>query len=127
MREVIEKIKRKLYANSIGEQTEYKIGYADALNEVIELIEDGITELIIPNNDYYVIMYHNGDKYLPYVEKMRLYKIFKGKATNFYYFSKNMNATIFNTKTPDLKLGSLRDIKKRVFFSRENAEEAIKE
>lgn len=124
MRDELEKLNRKLYLSQIGEQTEWKKGYATALTEAIDMIENGIDNLIIPNNNYFVIMYHNGDKYFPYVEEMRLYKI-SIKTRKSYCFSRNLSATIFNTKTPDLVLASGEGLRKRVFFTKEKAEEAI--
>lgn len=124
MREALEEIQRKIYLNSIGEQTQWKQGYAAGLTEAIDIIENGIDNLIIPNNNYYVIMYHDGDKFFPYVEKMRLYKI-SIKTRKSYCFSRNLDANRFNTKTPDLVLSSEKGLRERVFFTRETAEEAI--
>lgn len=124
MREALEKIQRKLYLNSIGEQTQWKQGYEAGLTEAMDIIEDGIDNLIIPNNNYYVIMYRDGDKFFPYVEKMRLYKI-SIKTRKSYCFSRNLDATRFNTKTPDLVLASEKGLRERVFFTREQAEKAI--
>lgn len=128
MREALEKIERKIYINSIGEQTQWKQGYGEGLMDALKIVEDGIDDLIIPNNDYFVIMYQNGDKFFPYVEKMRLYKItVSPKLRKSYCFSRNLNANRFNTKSSDLILASGKGIRERVFFTREQAERAISE
>lgn len=124
MRNELEKLNRKLYLSQIGEQTEWKKGYAAGITEAIDVIEEGIDNLIIPNNNYFVIMYHNGDKHFPYVEEMRLYKI-SIKTRKSYCFSRNLDATRFNTKTPDLVLASEEGLRTRVFFTREQAEKVI--
>lgn len=124
MRDAIEKLNRKLAVSQIGEQTEWRQGYAAGIAEAIDIIEDGIDDLIVPGNNYFVIMYHNGDKYFPYVEEMRLYKISIKKRKS-YCFSRNLYATRFNTSNPDLVLASEKGLRERVYFSKEKAEEAI--
>lgn len=125
MREAFEKINRKLYINSIGEQTEWKEGYAAGLIEAMEILEGGIDSLIVPNNNYYVIMYENGDKHFPYVEKMRLYKITIKPKRKSYCFSRDLTANRVDTKFPDLVLASEKSLRERVFFSKEQAERSI--
>lgn len=126
MRDAIEKLNRKLALNEIGEKTSWKEGYEAGILEAIDIIENSIDNLIVTGKDYYVIMYHNGDKFLPYVEKMRLYKI-SVQTRKSYCFSRNLNATIFNTRQPDLVLASEKGLRKRVFFTREQAEKSIAE
>jgi len=67
---------------------------------------------------------NNGDKYLPYIEEMRLYKI-SIRTRKSYCFSRNLSATRFNTTSPDLVLASEKGLRERVFFTKEKAEEAI--
>ena len=124
MRSELEKLNRKLYLSQIGEPTEWKKGYIAGITDAIDAIEEGIDNLIVPNNNYFVIMYHNGDKHFPYVEEMRLYKV-STKTRKSYCFSRNLNATMFNTKTPDLVLASGEGLRTRVFFTKERAEKAI--
>ena len=125
MIKAIESINRRLYLNSIGEQTQWKQGYKKGLEEAIKYIEDGIVDLVVPYNDYYVIMYHYGDKHFPYIEKMRLYLIKETEKRETYYFSKNPNANRLNTQKPDAKIVKSQ-IKDRVFFTLKYAQEAIK-
>ena len=126
MREAFEKIKKKLYINSIGEPTEWKDGYAQGLMDAMEILEGGIDSLIVPNNNYYVIMYQNGDKHFPYVEKMRCYKVSE-KNRKSYLFSRYLYANRANTKVPDLVLSNTKSLRERVFFTREQAERSIAE
>lgn len=124
MRTELEGIIRKINVNHIGEETEWKQGYEAGLYDAVESIEKGICNLITPGNNYFVIMYQNGDRHFPYIEEMHLYKITRAKK-NKYYFSRKLFATIFNTKEPDLILNGDEQVKKRVFFTKEFAEKTI--
>ena len=125
MRDAIETLNRKLALSQIGEQTDWKEGYAAGITDAIDVIQEGIDNLITVGNNYFVIMYHNGDKYLPYIEEMRLYKI-SIRTRKSYCFSRNLSATRFNTPKPDLVLASEKGLRERVFFTKEKAEEAIR-
>ncbi len=124
MRKALESIDKKIELNRIGEQTNWKQGYEAGLLYAKKMVEDGIEDLIVPNNNYFVIMYFNGDKHNPYIEELRLYKIDIKKRKR-YLFSRNLNATWFNTKTPDLVISNSEMLRKRVFFLKEDAEMAI--
>lgn len=122
----IKTLKKKIELNHIGELTEYKEGYEKGLTEGLKAIQDSMDELVVPGTDYYVVMYQNGDKKLPYIEKLHLYRLStNARGYKSYYFSKNPFANQFNTLTPDLVLGKSEVIRKRVFFTMEQAEEAI--
>lgn len=125
MKETIEKMKKKISICKMGDRTDWRDGYMAGLTDAIQMIEDGIAELIVPNNNYFVIMYHNGDKYYPYVEEMRLYRKTEGRGGYVYSFTRNIYPTEVNK--PDLVLSSLKAVKKRVFFTREQAEESLKD
>lgn len=124
MREVIETLRSKIEFNKFRKYSEWLDGYISGLSDAIEIVQSGIDSLIVTGKNYFVIMYHNGDKFLPYVEEMRLYKISKKNRVS-YCFSRNLDATIFNTASPDLVLSSVKGLRERVFFTREKAEEAI--
>lgn len=124
MKDAIETLNRRLEISQMGERTEWRKGYERGLVEAIDVIHNGIIDLIVPGNNYFVVMYHNGDKFLPYIEEMRLYKI-SVKTRKSYFFSKNLNATRFNTANPDLVLASEKGLKERVFLTREKAEKTI--
>lgn len=124
MREAVDKLYRKLSLTQVGRSSDWKEGYAAGITEAIDVIQEGIDSLITVGNNYFVIMYHNGDKFLPYVEEMRLYKI-TIKTRKSYCFSRDLGATRFNTPNPDLVLASEKGLRERVFFTREAAEESI--
>ena len=124
MREAIDKLNRKLLINPLGKTKEWKDGYIAGILEAIDIVQEGIDNLITVGNNYYVIMYHNGDKYLPYIEEMRLYKI-TIKTRKSYCFSRNLDANRFNTPNPDLVLASEKSLRERVFFNRDQAEKSI--
>lgn len=125
MRSELEGILKKINACKIGEDTEWRDGYVAGLYDAVETIEKGICNLIAQGNNYFVIMYYNGDKYFPYVEEMRLYKIDRRNKHNKYYFSRNLNATLLYPKPPDLMLSGEKAIRDRIFFTREFAEKSI--
>lgn len=120
----IKTLKKKIELNHIGEMTDYKEGYERGLTEALKAIQDTMDELVVPGTNYFVIMYQNGDKKLPYIEELRLYKI-TNKTRKKYCFSRNPYANQFNTFSSDLILSSGEAIRKRVFLTREQAEEAI--
>ena len=124
MREAIDKLNRKLLINPLGKTKEWKDGYIAGILEAIDIVQEGIDNFITVGNNYYVIRYHNGDKYLPYIEEMRLYKI-TIKTRKSYCFSRNLDANRFNTPNPDLVLASEKSLRERVFFNRDQAEKSI--
>ena len=124
MKQTIEKLKRKIEICKMGDRTEWRDGYMVGLSDAIELIEDGILDMIVPNNRYYVIMYRNGDRHYPYIEEMLLYRKSEKNNTNYYFFTRNLYPTQVNTQ--DLVLSNNKSVKKRVFFTREQAEESLK-
>lgn len=123
MRAALEKLMRKIEVNKIGERTDYKDGYGQGLADALDIIEDGIAELMVSGNNYYVIMYENGDTHYPYIEEMRLFRVVHKSASR-YYFSRNLKANYLQTN-PDLVLYTKKAVFKRVFFTKEEAEKAI--
>ena len=63
---------------------------------------------------------------MPYVEEMKLFRTSDGKKRKYYYFSKNLNATRFNTVKADVILQGKKSIRKRVFLNRMEAEKETK-
>ena len=123
MRHALDKIYKKLKICEIGEETEWKDGYVTGLTEALEILQEGIDELIVPNNNYFVIMY-DGDRRSKHIEEMCLYKIGL-KNRKYYYFTRQLYANRLEIRKPDLVIASLDNLRKRVFFSREQAEKAI--
>lgn len=126
MRETIEKLKKEIASvdKGIWGYTEEQKGYIAGLERAMEIVEDTVFNAIVPGNNYFVIMYHNGDEDMPYVEEMKLYKVSVKKRKS-YCFSRNLNANSFNTSNPDLVLASEKGVRERVFFTQEGAKKAI--
>ena len=124
MRRALENIYKRIEVCQIGEQTEWKEGFVEGLKEAVKYIQDGIVDLTVVGNNYYVICYQDGDKHFPYVEEMRLYFIKRNdpKRGDHYYFSKNTEP--YYRGKPDLIL-TRKGIQKRVFFLKEDADNAI--
>lgn len=124
MRKAIEKIDRKLYICNIGEITEWKAGYIAGLEYAKDLINDAIDDLIVLGGRYFVIVYEDGNEFMPSIQEMKLYKI-TGKKSKSYSFSKNMNANVINTPKADVVIRSGKNFRQRVFFTREQAEKVF--
>lgn len=124
MRKAIEKIDRKLYICNIGEITEWKAGYIAGLEYAKELINDSIDDLIVLGGRYFVIVYEDGNEFMPSIQEMKLYKI-TGKKSKSYSFSRNMNANVINTPKADVVIRSGKNFRQRVFFTREQAEKVF--
>lgn len=125
MREVVKKINAKINSVILANEilTESQECYVTGLREALEIIENSVNGNIIPERNYFVITYIDGDKFMPQIEEMRLTKITE-KAKRFNHcFSRNLNAT--KNTAPDLVLSSSKSVKERVFFTKEQAERAI--
>ena len=118
MQEIIEKLNRMIlletHANMSKEQECYVAGIADAL----QVIEEHMGNDLIIGKHYFVIMYKDNNRYDPYVEEMKLYRINK-KRKQVYCFTRNLKN---NNSTPDLVLASKGGLAMRVFKTREEAE-----
>jgi len=124
MRKAIEKIDRKLYICNIGEITEWKAGYIAGLEYAKELINDAIDDLIVLGGRYFVIVYKDGNEFMPSIQEMKLYKI-TGNKRKSYSFSRNLNANVINTPKADVVIMSGKNFRQRVFFTREQAEKVF--
>jgi len=89
MQEIIEKLNRMIlletHANMSKEQECYVAGIADAL----QVIEEHMGNDLIIGKHYFVIMYKDNNRYDPYVEEMKLYRINK-KQKQVYCFTRNL-------------------------------------
>lgn len=123
MREAFKKIDERLEINNLGERTFWKEGFEEGVKFAVNAFMEGKLEYIVPNNNYFVIMYHGGNKNMPYVEEMKLYKVVG--AYRKHCFSRNLDATVLNTRFADVELARKTDLQKRVYLTREQAECAI--
>ena len=121
MQDIIYKLKDTIEKNQSQDMTAEKEQYIAGLQYALELIENSVADNLIVGNNYFVIMYRNGDKYLPYVEEMKLYKVSKKSVKCSYCFTKNLNIMKYSSGTPDLVLASKKGLAERVFFTKEQA------
>lgn len=125
MEDVIHKLKSMISLETQRDMTENQKYYVSGLADALEVIESSVAENLIPGNKYYVIMYRDGNKYLPYVREMKLYKISSGSVKTSYCFTNNLEQGRYQNNTPDLVLQSKKGLSERVFFTHEQAEKAI--
>lgn len=100
----------------------YKEGYIDGLKDAIELIEKNIPNLLLVGATYYIIMYQNDNKQMPYVAPMKLCRIKETKSRNKYFFTKDLDAENYSLLQADVIFESPTEIRKRIFLSKETAE-----
>lgn len=75
---------------------------------------------------YYVVNYANGNKANPFIERMKLFRIAKySNGRDRYYFTYALKNNEWLARKTDIVLGSKAAIRKRVFFTQKEAEEAI--
>lgn len=128
MRDVIKRLRElaKEMRNDKRRTNTQKAYYIAGISDAIELIEESIPDNIIPGLNYFVIMYHDGNEYLPYIEEMKLYKIaHSGNTRISYCFTKNLSNSKNKVDTPDLILASKKGVAERVFFTQEQAEKHL--
>lgn len=127
MQDIIYRLKDMIAKNQSQEMTPEQQQYVVGLQDALDLIENSVADNLIIGNTYFVIMYRNGDKYLPYIEEMKLYKISQKSVKCSYCFTRNLNITKYSSGTPDLVLASKKGLAERVFFTKEQAISAIGE
>lgn len=90
MEDVIHKLKNMIAAKTQADMTEEQKCYVSGLADALKVIENSVVENLIAGNIYHVIMYRDGNKFLPYVNKMKLYKISNGTVKTSYCFTNNL-------------------------------------
>jgi hypothetical protein len=128
MKDVIDKIKKKIESCEMGGDADWNKGYITGLEEAIEALYEKLYDCMVPWNDYFVIMFKDGDPYHPYVQEMRLYQI-TGNVNRSFYFTANVNAiNRFDVQNADaVILKGVKDIRQRVFFTKQDAEKALED
>lgn len=124
MREAIDKLDQKLYICNIGEITEWKAGFIAGIEYSKKIINESIDDLIVVGGIYFVIIYEGGNEFMPSIQEMKLYKI-TGKKRKSYSFSKNLNANVLNTAKADVVIMSGKSFRKRVFFTKDQAQKIL--
>lgn len=125
MQNTVYKLKNMIALNTKEEMTESQVAYVAGLSDALNLLETSISDNLVIGTIYYVIMYRDGNKLLPYVERMKLYKVTQGNIKPSYCFTKNLESGRYNKNHPDLVLNSKRGLIERVFYTMEQAENAI--
>lgn len=126
MRELIKQIDEKIKRLKTYELSLYEDGYIAALEDCKEWIDKAADDMIVVGNVYYVVIYENGNKYTPRIEKMKLFKINENRGKT-YFFSRNMNANPAVTKVAHLRITGIRNVRSRIFFTYDEALKAIGE
>lgn len=101
-----------------------QIAYIGGLAYAMQLIEQHVSDFMVPFNHYFVIMYRDAKRKDAYIEEMKLFRIIKSESITSYLFTKDLDARI--TYRRDLILRSNKQILERVFLTRESAEKAIR-
>jgi hypothetical protein len=125
MQDVIYKIKNMIALNTKLEMTEAEESYIAGLSDALEILETSVSENLVIGNVYYVIMYRDGNKFLPYIDRMKLYKVTQGAVKPSYCFTKNLESGRYHSNHPDLVLNSKKGVMERVFYTMEQAENTI--
>ena len=125
MQDIIRQIKNMIDAEKCLDMTTEREHYIAGLSDALNVIEDSVANNLIIGRQYFVIMYRDGNIYLPYIEKMKLYKISQRKVKCSYCFTRNLDDSKYATNTPDLVLASKKGLLQRIFFTEEQAKAAI--
>ena len=120
MNDVIMRIKDEISAaiNEYGSESEY----AKGLKRANQIIEESLCHNLMLNHLYYAILFKNGDKNFPYIQKVRLYNI-RSKKKTIYSFTEQLNCEV--RPYPDLVLSNPKSISERIFFTEESAQRFI--
>lgn len=125
MKNVIDKLENMIALETASEnKSKEELYYISGLCDALELLKKSVADSLVAGGTYYVIMYRDGNMYLPYIQKMKLYKISQKSKKCSYCFTTNLTKDSKLDK-PDLVLASKVGITNRVFYTRKDAEKAI--
>lgn len=126
MRRAIEQLDKEIKRVHKGyELTRFGEGYIAGIEYCKEIIQKNIDNLIVPGNTYFVILYEDGNPFMPYVKEMKLISRnpVKKKIDRFQFsFDLEANNTLSGV---DLEISSVKQLRTRVFFTYEQAEREI--
>lgn len=130
--DVVDVLRKKIKICKMGAESAWQDGYIKGLEDAIPVIMAEKISMILPGRAYYCIVYMDGNKNIPYIQRMKLFHIYEtlkrdGTKMRIYAFSLNMEATRFNTKRREahLMLSKEKDLYERVFFTHDKAEERV--
>lgn len=109
------------FAVTMNHNNDHDVGYIEGLKKALNIFNTYFRENLILKNNYFVIMFRHGDIKMPYVQELWLYSIRYGKRIT-YTFSKYSNS---NSRT--LVLSNPKAISKRVFATKDEAQNHIEE
>lgn len=120
MTELVEKIEALMPSYSQILKSDMMKAYANGLKDALRAIDECVCDILILNATYYIILYENGDRKLPYIKKMRL--VSKGKTGKTLSFSNNLHRMIGGSKDVVIPF---RAVRRRVFSSYDEARRSI--
>lgn len=126
MRELKKRIDEFVKKIKSHDLTPYDEGFIDALEMCKEWVDETADSMIAVGNVYYVISYEYGNELMPEIQKLKLFKI-KGNKLKTYFFSSDMNANSAKTRKYNLCIRGKTELRKRIFFTYEEALTAIDE
>lgn len=125
MNNVVQLLKEEIEKRTTEDMTSETQHFITGLKFAVNLIEDTLAENLVIGNTYFVVLYENGNTDIPYVSEMKLYKITEASKRPSYCFTFDLKENLLKCN-PDLVLASKRGLSKRVFYTREQAQNSIK-
>lgn len=125
MRRAIEQLDKEIKRVKNGyELTRFGEGYIEGIEFAKEIIQKNIDELVVQGGIYYVIVYEDGNTFMPSVKKMKLLRKVRTKRGYKYQFSFNIEAKN-SLSGIDLEIQTSEQFRSRVFLYEDQAEREI--
>lgn len=125
MRRAIEQLDKEIKRVKNGyELTRFGEGYIEGIEFAKEIIQKNIDELVVQGGIYYVIVYEDGNTFMPSVKKMKLLRKVRTKRGYKYQFSFNIEAKN-SLSGIDLEIQTSEQFRSRVFLYEDQAEREL--
>ena len=125
MRKAIEQLDKEIKRVKNGyELTRFGEGYIEGIEFAKEIIQKNIDELVVQGGIYYVIVYEDGNTFMPSVKKMKLLRKVRTKRGYKYQFSFNIEAKN-SLSGIDLEIQTSEQFRSRVFLYEDQAEREL--
>lgn len=125
MRKAIEQLDKEIKRVKKGyELTRFGEGYIEGIEFAKEIIQKNIDELVVQGGIYYVIVYEDGNTFMPSVKKMKLLRKVRTKRGYKYQFSFNTEAKN-SLSGIDLEIQTSEQFRSRVFLYENQAEREL--
>ena len=126
MRRAIEQLDKEIKRVKNGyELTRFGEGYIEGIEFAKEIIQKNIDELVVQGGIYYVIVYEDGNTFMPSVKKMKLLRKVRTKRGYKYQFSFNTEAKN-SLSGIDLEIQTSEQFRSRVFLYEDQAERELR-